>query len=208
MAERVYLYPDHPQKREIARVVERIKAGAVIAYPTDSSYALGCHLGDRDAVERIRRLRGFDRRHFFTLLCRDLSELSTYAKVDNVQYRLLKQATPGPFTFVLSATKDVPRRLQQEKRKTIGIRVPGTPITNALLNALGEPLMTCSLIPQSADLPLSNADDVEDQYDKLLDIIVDGGPCGLDPTTVIDLTSDPFEVLRRGKGALEDIGLE
>ncbi|HXG28283.1 MAG TPA: L-threonylcarbamoyladenylate synthase [Nevskiales bacterium] len=200
MTEYVQVHPKNPQPRQVARVVAQLHAGAVIAYPTDSSYALGCHMGDKAAMERIRRLRGFGRHHHFTLLCRDLSEVSTYAKFDNRGFRLLKSLTPGPYTFVLPATHGVPRRALHEKRKTIGIRIPDHPVALALLRVLGEPLMSCTLILPGDQLPLSEPEQVYEALANRVDIIVDSGACGLEPTTVLDLTAGEPRLLRAGKG--------
>lgn len=207
MAEILKIHSETPQRRLLHRVTERLQAGAVIAYPTDSSYALGCGLGEKDAMERIRAIRRFDKNHQFTLLCRDLSEIATYAKLDNVTYRLLKNLTPGPYTFVLRATHEVPRRLQHPKRKSIGIRVPGHRIDQALLEMLGEPLMTVTLIMPGDELPLSDPEDVEERLGRQVDVIVDGGNCGLEPTTVLDLYDGTPKVMRRGKGDLSALGL-
>jgi tRNA threonylcarbamoyl adenosine modification protein (Sua5/YciO/YrdC/YwlC family) len=200
MADWFQIHPVNPQQRLLAQVAVRVRQGAVIAYPTDSCYALGCQLDDRDAAERLRRIRGFDRHHQFTLVCRDLSEISTYAKVDNRQFRLIKSLTPGPYTFVLMATKELPRRVAHEKRKTIGIRVPGHVTAQALLETLGEPLISCNL-------PVGEPEDWREQLDRSVDIVIDGGPCGVDATTVLDLSEDAARVLRRGKGDLERVGL-
>jgi tRNA threonylcarbamoyl adenosine modification protein (Sua5/YciO/YrdC/YwlC family) len=174
--------------------------GGVIVYPTDSTYALGCHLGDKAALERIRRIRNTERDHEFTLVCRDLSEIATYARVDNWAYRLLRTLTPGPYTFVLRATHEVPKRLQDPKRRSIGIRVPDNRIARALLEAHGEPIMSSTLLLPGDDLPMTEAETIRDRIDALVDLIVDGGACGLEPTTVIDLSKGEFTVLRHGKG--------
>lgn len=200
MAEYVQIHPKNPQPRQVLRVVRSLHAGAVIAYPTDSSYALGCHMGDKAALDRIRRIRGFGRHHHFTLLCRDLSEASRYTKFGNHAFRLLKSLTPGPYTFVLPATHGVPRRALHERRKTIGIRIPGHPTTLALLAGLGEPLMSCTLILPGDSLPLSEPEQVYETLAGQVDIIVDSGACGLEPTTVLDLTEGEPRVLRKGKG--------
>jgi tRNA threonylcarbamoyl adenosine modification protein (Sua5/YciO/YrdC/YwlC family) len=207
MADWFQIHPLNPQQRLLAQVAVRVRQGAVIAYPTDSCYALGCQLDDRDAAERLRRIRGFDRHHQFTLVCRDLSEISTYAKVDNRQFRLIKSLTPGPYTFVLMATKELPRRIAHEKRKTIGIRVPGHVTAQALLETLGEPLISCTLQFPGEDLPVGEPEDWREQLDRSVDIVIDGGPCGVDATTVLDLSEDAARVLRRGKGDLERVGL-
>ena len=177
-----------------------IRKGGVVVYPTDSAYALGCHIGDKDALERIRSLRKLDKHHNFTLMCRDLSELATYARVDNSDYRLLKNHTPGAYTFILEATADVPRRLMHPKRKTIGLRVPDNPIALALLAELREPLMTSSLLMPGEEFPMTDPYDIRDSLEHHVDLIIDGGYCGLEPTTVIDLTGDAPELVRQGKG--------
>ncbi len=207
MAQHVAIHPVDPQRRLVLQVVDQLHAGAVIAYPTDSSYALGCHIGDKQAMTRIRRLRGFDDKHHMTLMCRDLSEISTYAKVDNQQYRMIRGATPGPYTFVLKATHETPRRLQDAKRKTVGIRIPDNTICQHLLEVLGEPLLTCTALLPGDDLPLSDPDDVLDRLDREVDVIVDGGACSIDPTTIVDLSGDLPDVLREGQGALAALGL-
>lgn len=206
MAEIVQIHPVDPQPRLIAQVVRRLHQGDVLAYPTDSSYALGCHVGDKPAMERIRRLRGFGKDHHMTLLCSDLSQVAAYCKVDNVQFRMLKAATPGAYTFVLPATHETPRRLQS-KRKSVGVRIPDNPICQALIAALGEPLMTCTALLPDDDYPLADPDDVIDRLEKLVDVIIDGGNAGLEPTTVVDLTGPP-EVIRAGKGDVAALGLE
>lgn len=206
MAEVVQIHPVDPQPRLIAQVVRRLHQGDVMAYPTDSSYALGCHVGDKAAMERIRRLRGIGRDHYLTLLCSDLSQVAAYCKVDNVQFRMLKTATPGAYTFILPATHETPRRLQS-KRKSVGVRIPDNPICQALIEALGEPLMTCTALMPDDEYPLADPDDVIDRLDKLVEIIVDGGNAGLDPTTVVDLTGVPT-VTRVGKGDLATLGLD
>ncbi|TAM11316.1 MAG: threonylcarbamoyl-AMP synthase [Nevskiaceae bacterium] len=207
MAEWLELHPQNPQTRWIRHAVERLNEGAVIVYPTDSCYALGCVVGDKDAAERVRRIRRIDRHHLFTLVCRDLSEIATYAKVDNRQYRLLKLATPGPFTFVLQATRELPRRIQHEKRKTIGIRVPDHPGAQALLAELGKPLLSCTLQFPDAEYPVNEPQEWRRQLDGVVDIVLDSGSCGLEPTTVVDLTNVVPEVLRRGRGDLARLGL-
>ncbi len=200
MSQFFQIHPDNPQPRLIDQAVEIIRKGGVIAYPTDSGYALGCHLGDKHAQERIRRIREVDDKHNFTLVCRDLSELATYAKVDNTAYRLIKSLTPGPYTFILAATREVPRRLQNPKRKTIGLRVPDNRIAQALLETLGEPLMSSTLILPGDDLPLTDPYDIRDTLEHSLDLVIDGGYCGFEPTTVVDLTGDAPVVLREGLG--------
>lgn len=186
---------------------EILRSGGVIAYPTDSCYALGCHIGDKDALERIRRIRGADKHHHFTLVCRDLTEIARYAKVDTWQFRLLKSCTPGPYTFLLEATREVPRRLQHEKRRTIGIRVPDHEVPRMLLAELGEPIMSSTLLLPGDGLALNDADDIEQRLGHQLDAILDGGACGLEPTTVVDLASRPPVIARQGRGSLEPFGL-
>lgn len=207
MAEWIELHPVNPQKRLLTQVVQRIREGAVIVYPTDSCYALGCHLDDKDAADRLRRIRGFDRHHQFTLVCRDLSEIATYARVDNRQFRLLKQLTPGPYTFILEATKTLPKRIAHEKRKTIGIRVPDHVVAQALLETIGEPLISCTLQFPDEDSPVSLPDDYRAQLDRLVDIVIDGGACGTVPTTVLDLTGEAVQMVRKGKGEVASLGL-
>ncbi len=207
MADWFELHPQNPQKRSLAQIATRMRQGAVIAYPTDSCYALGCHLDDKDAAERLRRIRQFDRHHQFTLLSRDLSQISNYARIDNWQFRLLKQLTPGAYTFVLSATKELPRRIAHEKRKTIGIRIPDHVVAQALLEALGEPIISCTLAFPGEEDPVADPEDWRDQLDRAVDVVVSGGHCGIEPTTVVDLSGDAPELLRRGKGPIEAIGL-
>ncbi len=200
MAQYFEIHSTHPQLRLIKRAVEILRDGGVIVYPTDSSYALGCHIGDKDAVERIRRIRRVDESHNFTLVCRDLSELSSYARVSNADFRVLKALTPGPFTFLLSATKDVPRRLQHPKRKTIGLRVPDHPIVSALLAELQEPIMSSTLIFPGEDLPPSDAQEIRERLERQVDLVIDGGNCGLEPTTVLALDDGRVTMVRSGKG--------
>lgn len=200
MTQYIQIHPDNPQRRLIQQAVEVIHDGGVIVYPTDSSYGLGCHLGDKTAMERIRRIRQSDKNHNFTLVCRDLGEISTYARVDNIQYRLLKSATPGPFTFILRATQEVPRRLQHPKRKTIGVRVPDNAIVQALLDELREPLMSATLIMPGDEQPLNDPDEILDRLGKKVDLIIDGGPCPAEPSTVLDMAEGPPILLRQGRG--------
>jgi tRNA threonylcarbamoyl adenosine modification protein (Sua5/YciO/YrdC/YwlC family) len=202
MAQYFVIHPTHPQARLIARAAEIVRAGGVIAYPTDSCYALGCHVGDKSAMERLRRIRGVDERHHFTLMCRDLSEIGTYARVDNAQYRLLRMLTPGSYTFILEGTKDLPRRILNPRRKTIGLRVPDHPVALALLAALGEPLLSTTLILPGDDAPLEDAGEIRTRLERDVELVLDGGPCGTAPTTVVDLTGAVPEVLRAGKGAV------
>ncbi|MDT8384848.1 MAG: L-threonylcarbamoyladenylate synthase [Gammaproteobacteria bacterium] len=202
------IHPDNPQQRLIDQAVEIIQHGGVIVYPTDSGYALGCHLGDKSAMERIRNIRQVDARHNFTLVCRDLSEIATYAKVENEAYRLIKSLTPGPYTFILKATKEVPKRLQNPKRKTIGLRVPDNRIAQALLERLGEPLMSSTLIVPGDGMPLTDPYDIRDTLAHALDLIIDGGFCGFEPTTVLELTEDIPVLARQGLGPIDGLGLE
>jgi tRNA threonylcarbamoyl adenosine modification protein (Sua5/YciO/YrdC/YwlC family) len=197
------IHPDNPQARLVRQAVDIIRAGGVVVYPTDSAYALGCHIGDKHALDRIRRIRKLDDRHNFTLVVRDLSEIATYARVDNTVYRLLKHATPGPYTFVLRATSEVPRRLLHPKRKTVGLRVPDNAIAMALLADLGEPLMSVSLILPGDDLPLIDPYDIRQLLEHDVDLVIDGGYCGMEPTTVVDLAGDTPLILRAGKGETE-----
>ena len=200
MSQFFQIHPDNPQARLVRQAVDIIRAGGVAVYPTDSAYALGCHIGDKNALDRIRRIRRLDDRHNFTLVVRDLSEIATYARVDNTVYRLLKAATPGPYTFVLRATSEVPRRLLHPKRKTVGLRVPENEIAMALLADLGEPLMSVSLIMPGDDLPLIDPYDIRQILEHDVDLVIDGGYCGMEPTTVVDLAGESPLVLRAGKG--------
>lgn len=199
MAQYFHIHPTHPQPRLIKRAVEIVRAGGVIAYPTDSSYALGCHIGDKEAMERIRRIRRVEAAHNFTLVCRDLSEVALYARVSNADFRILKAHTPGPYTFILPATKEVPRRLQHAKRKTIGLRVPDHPIARALLTELNEPLMSSTLILPGEELPLSDPEEIREKLEHQVDLVVDGGFCGLEPTTVVELEDGRVRIARTGK---------
>lgn len=194
------IHPVNPQPRLLVQVVDVLRAGGVIVYPTDSSYALGCHLNDKDAVERIRAIRQLDEKHHLSLVCRDLSEIATYAKVDNSAYRLLKALTPGPYTFLLDATREVPRRLQHPKRKTIGIRVPNQRVAQALLAQLGEPLISTTLILPGHEHPLCDVDEIRDHLKHQVDAVISGGPCTPEPTTVVDLTGAVPVVVRAGLG--------
>lgn len=200
------IHPTHPQARLIHQAVQIIHDGGVVVYPTDSSYAIGCHIGDKDAMERIRRIRQVDDKHHFTLVCSDLSEIATYAKVDNSDYRMLKSLTPGPYTFLLKATHEVPRRLMHPKRRMIGIRVIDNAIVRAMLEELGEPIMSSTLIMPGKDMPETDAEDIRDLIEKQVDLIIDGGHCGLEPTTVINMVERPPKLVREGKGT--DHGLE
>lgn len=206
MAQFFSIHPTHPQARLIRRAAQIVRGGGLIAYPTDSCYALGCHLGDAQAQERLRRVRGVDEKHHLTLMCRDLSEIAAYAVVDNVQFRMLKLATPGSYTFILRATREVPRSLQHPKRKTIGVRVPAHAAAQALLAELGEPMLSATLILPGAAAPLQDAPAIRAALEHELELIVDSGSCGVEPTTVIDLTGEQPLVLRRGKGPLGIFG--
>lgn len=200
MSQYFEIHPVTPQPRLVKRAVEILRQGGVIVYPTDSCYALGCRIGEKHAVERIARIRQTDREHNFTLVCRDLSEISTYARVDNWAFRLLKAHTPGPYTFILRATGEVPRRLQNPKRKTIGIRVPDHPISQALLDELGEPIMSSTLILPGDDMPMTEPHDIREALEHQVDLVIDGGHCGIEPTTVVAIEPDGVSVLRRGRG--------
>lgn len=200
MAKLIEIHPDDPQPRRVASIVETIRGGGLIAYPTDSSYAFGCHIGDKRAMDRIRRIRRTDKNHNFTLVCSDLSEISTYARVDNWAYRMLKAMTPGPYTFILPATREVPKRLQHPKRRTIGLRVPDHSLVRAVLEALGEPIMSSTLLLPGDDLPLTDPYEIQERIGHEIDLIIDAGPTGIEPTSVIDLSQDTVEVLRVGRG--------
>ena len=200
MAKIIEIHPIDPQPRRVAKVVETISEGGLIAYPTDSSYAFGCHIGDKRAMDRIRRIRRTDKHHNFTLVCSDLSEISTYARVDNWAYRMLKAMTPGPYTFILPATREVPKRLQHAKRRTIGLRVPDHQLVRAVLEALGEPIMSSTLVLPGDDLPLTDPHEIERRIGHDIDLIIDAGPTGIEPTSVIDLSEGTVKVLRVGRG--------
>jgi tRNA threonylcarbamoyl adenosine modification protein (Sua5/YciO/YrdC/YwlC family) len=200
MAQFFQIHPQNPQPRLLRQAVQVIGAGGIVALPTDSSYALVCHLDDKSAVDRLRRIRGVDERHHLTLLCRDLSEISTYARVDNRQYRLLKAATPGPYTFILEATREVPRRLSHPSRKTIGLRVPDHAIAQALLAELQQPLLGTTLMLPGAEEPMNDPEEIRAALQKQIDLVIDGGACSLLPTSVIDLTEELPVVLREGRG--------
>jgi len=194
------IHSETPQARLVRQAADIVRGGGVVAYPTDSAYALGCHIGDKTALDRIRRIRKLDDKHNFTLVCRDLSEIATYAKVNNAAYRLLRQTTPGPYTFILKATSEVPRRLMHPKRKTVGIRVPKNAIAAALLADLGEPLMSVTLIMPGDEYPLIDPYDIRQFLEHDVDLVIDGGYCGMEPTTVVDLADEVPAVLRQGKG--------
>lgn len=207
MAQLFEVHPQQPQIRLLKQAADCLHRGGVVAVPTDSSYALVCHLDDKAAVDKLRRIRGVDERHHLTLLCRDLSELATYARVDNRQYRLLKLGTPGAYTFILEATKEVPRRVSHPSRRTIGLRVPDHPVTQALLDVMGQPLLATTLILPDHDEPLNDAQEIREALQKQIDAVVDAGACPMSPTTVIDLSGGEAVVLRQGRGALELLGL-
>lgn len=200
MAKLIEIHPKDPQPRRISEIVEIIREGGLIAYPTDSSYAFGCHIGDKRAMDRIHRIRRTDRKHNFTLVCKDLAEISTYARVENWAYRMVRSMTPGPYTFILPATREVPKRLQNPKRRTIGIRVPDHVFVRAVLEALGEPIMSSTLSLPGDDRPLTDSLEIEERIGHQIDVIVDAGPAGIEPTSVIDLSSGEVEVLRVGRG--------
>jgi tRNA threonylcarbamoyl adenosine modification protein (Sua5/YciO/YrdC/YwlC family) len=208
MAQYFNIHPQDPQVRLIRQAAEIFRNGGVVAYPTDSSYALGCMLGNKDAQERIRQIRGVDENHHFTLVCRNLAEIAVYARVDNSQFRLLKANTPGSYTFILQASREVPRRLQHPKRSTIGLRVPDHAVTLALLEELNEPLLSMTLMLPDDDAPLSEAWEIRDRLERQVDLVIDAGACDVQPTTVIDLTGDAPELVRLGKGDPARFGLE
>jgi tRNA threonylcarbamoyl adenosine modification protein (Sua5/YciO/YrdC/YwlC family) len=208
MSQYFRLHDVNPQLRLIRRAAEIVRAGGVIAYPTDSCYALGCHIGDAEALERLRRIRGADKNHHFTLVCRDLREIGHYARIDTWQFRLLKAATPGPFTFLLPATRETPRRLQHPKRRTIGIRVPDHIVPRMLLTELNEPLMSSTLLIPGDQLPLTDGEQIRERLEHQLDVILDGGHCGIEPTTVVDLAVSPPVLVRQGRGKLAGVEWE
>lgn len=207
MSQYFAVHPTNPQPRLIAQAAAIIRAGGVIAYPTDSCYAIGCHIGDKEAMQRLRSIRQIDDKHHLTLMCRDLSEIASYAQVDNVQYRLLKKLTPGSYTFILRASREVPRRLLHPRRKTIGMRVPEHAVAQALLAALGEPLLSATLSLPGDPLPLNDGEEIRARLEHALDLVLDAGSCGIDPTTMVDLTGAAPELLRQGKGSSEPFGL-
>ncbi|MBR4737243.1 MAG: threonylcarbamoyl-AMP synthase [Rhodocyclaceae bacterium] len=202
------LHPEHPQPRLVRQAAEMMRDGALVAFPTDSAYALGGHLGDAALLERIRQIRGVDQKHLFTLMCRDLSEIATYARVDNACYRLLKNATPGPFTFILEGTRELPRRVLHPRRKTLGLRVPAHPLVAALLGELGEPVLTSTLMVPGEDEPLTDAQEIAERIGKRIDLIIETEPSPPQATTVVDLTGDVPELVRRGCGDPALLGLE
>ena len=200
MAKLIEVHPQDPQPRRVRKIVDRIRDGALIAYPTDSSYAFGCRIGDKKAIERIHRIRRTDKRHNFTLVCEDLSEISVYARVDNWAYLLIKSLTPGPYTFILPATRQLPKMLQNPKRRTIGIRVPDHKLVSAMLDELGEPIMSSTLSLPGDDHPLTDPLEIEERIGHEIEVIIDCGPTGLEPTSILDLSEGTVEVLRRGRG--------
>ncbi|MCZ6657440.1 MAG: L-threonylcarbamoyladenylate synthase [Gammaproteobacteria bacterium] len=203
MSQYFVMHTSHPQPRLLKRAVDIVRDGGLVVYPTDTTYALGCHIGDKAALDRIRQIRRLDRHHHFTLTCRDLSEVSTYARVEKASYRILKHYTPGPFTFLLPATREVPRRLVHPKRKTIGLRVPSSTIALALLETLGEPMMTTTMRLPEHEQPLTDAQEIRDVLEHVVDLVIEGGHCGVEATTVVDLTSSRPTVVRQGSGQFE-----
>ena len=200
MGRLIEIHPENPQPRLVAEVTEVLRSGGVIVYPTDSIYAVGCALGGKEAIERIRRLRRLDRKHLFTLVCRDLSEIATYARVDNQMYRMIRRMTPGPYTFILPATKQVPKRLQHPRRRTVGIRVPTHPVPLAMIEDLGEPILSTTMQLPGQEHPMTEAFEIFEEAGNEVDLVIDGGPCGLEPTTVIDLVGPFPEIIRQGMG--------
>ncbi len=207
MAQFFSVHPEQPQLRLIRQAAEILRAGGVAAFPTDAAYSLGCRLGDAEAVARIRAIREVDERHHFTLMCRDLSEIATYARVDNAQFRLLKATTPGSYTFILEGTKELPRRILHPKRKTIGLRVPEHAVPRALLAELDEPMLTSTLLLPGDEHPLNDAEEIRDRLERRIDLVIEAGACGLEMTTVVDLTGSAPELVRAGMGSLEPLGL-
>ena len=207
MAQFFSIHPENPQLRLIRQAAAIVRTGAIIAYPTDSCYALGGQLGDKTVMTRIRAIRQMDERHHFTLMCRDLAEISHYAKVDNRQYRLLKVSTPGSYTFIFQATREVPRRLQSARRNTIGVRIPDHPVAQALLAELNEPLLSSTLIMPGEELPLNDPLEIRDRLERQVELVLDGGACGLEMSTVIDMTGEAPAVIREGKGSLHPFGI-
>lgn len=208
MAQFFSLHPQQPQPRLIRQAAQILRDGGIVAFPTDAAYSLGCHLGDADAVARIRSLREVDERHHFSLMCRDLSEIATYARVDNAQFRLLKAATPGSYTFILEGSKELPRRILHPKRKTIGLRIPSHPVPLALLAELSEPMLTSTLMLPGDDHPLNDPEEIREQLEKRIDLVIEAGACGLEMTTVVDLTGETPLLIRQGRGSLALLGIE
>ena len=207
MAQYFSVHPENPQQRLLKQAVTLLNQGGVLAVPTDSSYALVCHMDDKAAADHLRKVRGVDDKHHLTILCRGLSELANYAKVDNAQFRMLKQATPGAFTFILEATKEVPRRMSHPQRKTIGLRVPGHPVLQELLTLHGAPLLATTLIPPDESDPLNDPEEIRDRYEKIIAGVIDAGACNREPTTVVDCSGDGIEVVRQGLGDIALLGL-
>jgi len=207
MAQLFIVHPTHPQLRLLRQAAQLIEHGGVAAIPTDSCYALVCRLDDKAAADRLRRIRGVDERHHLTLLCRDLSEIANYAKVDNVQYRLIRNVTPGPYTFILEATREVPRRLSHPSRKTIGIRVPDHPVAQGLLEVLGQPLISTTLLLPGDELPRTDGAEIRERLEHDVDLVLDSGDAGIEPTTIVDLTAREAVIVRRGRGPIEALGL-
>jgi tRNA threonylcarbamoyl adenosine modification protein (Sua5/YciO/YrdC/YwlC family) len=207
MAQLFVVHPTNPQLRLLRQAAQMIEHGGVAAIPTDSCYALVCRLDDKAAADRLRRIRGVDERHHLTLLCRDLSEIANYAKVDNVQYRLIRNVTPGPYTFILEATREVPRRLSHPSRKTIGIRVPDHPVAQGLLDVLGQPLISTTLLLPGDELPRTDAGEIRERLEHEVDLVIDSGDAGIEPTTIVDLTGREAVLVRRGRGPVEALGL-
>ena len=207
MAQFFSVHPEQPQPRLIRQAAEILRAGGVVAFPTDAAYSLGCRIGNGDAVARIRALREVDERHHFTLMCRDLSEIAAYARVDNAQFRLLKATTPGSYTFILEGTKELPRRILHPKRKTIGLRVPAHPLPLALLQELNEPMLSSTLLLPGDALPLNDAEAIRDRLERRIELVIEAGACGQEMTTVVDLTGPAPELVREGRGSLEPLGL-
>ena len=207
MAQLFDIHSTHPQPRLIRQAADIIRGGGIVVYPTDSCYALGCHIGDKAAAERMRRIREVDDNHHFTLVCRDLSEIANFARVDNVQFRLLKHLTPGAYTFILEASREVPRRLAHPRRRTIGLRVPEHVIAQALLAELNEPLLSTTLLLPGVDEPLNDAHEIRERLEQLVDLVIDGGSCGIVPTTVIDMTQGEPVLVREGAGSLAQAGI-
>lgn len=199
----LYIHPDNPQQRLIQQAVDQLKQGGVIIYPTNCAYVLGCHIGDKSAIDKLRRIRQVEKSHLFTLMCRDLSELANYARVDNWVFRLLKQNTPGAYTFVLNASKEVPKRLLHAKRRTIGLRIPANPIAQALLETLDEPILSTTLIPPNGTDPISDPDEISELFESQVDLFINAGYGGLEATSVINLSGDTPEIIREGQGDIE-----
>jgi tRNA threonylcarbamoyl adenosine modification protein (Sua5/YciO/YrdC/YwlC family) len=208
MAQRFAIHSTHPQARLVRRAADLVRSGGLVAYPTDSCYALGCLAGEIRALERLRRIRGIDERHHLTLMCRDLSEIARYAMIDDARYRILRQATPGSYTFILPARREVPRRAQHARRKTIGVRIPGHPVAHALLAELDAPMLSATLVLPGDPQPLSDADEIRERLERQIELVIDAGSCGVEPSTVIDLTGDAPVVLRKGRGSLAPFTVE